>query len=73
MLREWEKQYPGRLKTMFTALHNVVPSHLMDAKQHDFKNIKITGVPSVDGDTAFDAQEFISAALPVSQVIDLQR
>ena len=31
LLREWDKKYPGRLETMFTALQNVVPSHLMDA------------------------------------------
>jgi tRNA 2-thiocytidine biosynthesis protein TtcA len=30
MLREWEKKHPGRIESMFTALQNVVPSHLMD-------------------------------------------
>jgi tRNA 2-thiocytidine biosynthesis protein TtcA len=43
MLREWEKQYPGRTETMFTALQNVVPSHLMDAKLFDFKGVTSTG------------------------------
>jgi len=55
MLREWEKKYPGRVESMFTALQNVVPSHLMDTTRHDFKNIRTTGVPEADGDTAFDA------------------
>ena len=72
MLREWEKKYPGRIKSMFTALHNVVPSHLMDAKQHNFKDIKVTGIADADGDKVFDSEEFIGAALPGSQVIDLQ-
>ncbi len=57
MLRDWEKQYPGRIESMFTALQNVVPSHLMDTQRHDFKNIQTTGVPQVDGDKAFDAEE----------------
>ncbi len=48
MLREWEKQYPGRIKSMFTALHNVVPSHLMDSARHNFKDIRTTGVPLVN-------------------------
>jgi tRNA 2-thiocytidine biosynthesis protein TtcA len=70
MLREWEKQYPGRTETMFTALHNVVPSHLMDHKRHDFKNIQITGVPDADGDKAFDEEEFpVAATLPGLQVV----
>ncbi len=57
MLRDWEKQYPGRIESMFTALQNVVPSHLMDTQRHDFKNIQTTGVPQIDGDKAFDAEE----------------
>ena len=48
---------------MFTALQNVVPSHLMDHKRHDFRAIKATGVPDADGDTAFDAEEISPPAL----------
>ncbi len=72
MLREWEKQYPGRTETMFTALQNVVPSHLMDLKRHDFKNIKTTGMTDEDGDKAFDAEEFTVptfSGLPGLQVV----
>jgi tRNA 2-thiocytidine biosynthesis protein TtcA len=36
MLREWERQYPGRTETIFSSLRNVVPSHLADPKQFDF-------------------------------------
>jgi len=61
MLRDWEKQYPGRTETMFTALQNVAPSHLMDTKLHDFKSIKVTGVASDDGDKAFDTETFAPA------------
>jgi len=65
LLREWDKKFPGRLETMFTALQNVVPSHLMDAKLHDFKHLKATGVPDVNGDLAFDEEELPAApALP---------
>jgi tRNA 2-thiocytidine biosynthesis protein TtcA len=49
---------------MFTALQNVVPSHLMDAKLHDFKNLKTTGIPDENGDKAFDAEEFPAPSLP---------
>jgi len=70
MLREWEKKYPGRVESMFTALQNVVPSHLMDTTRHDFKNIRTTGVPEADGDTAFDAPPLPStrvwAGIPVT-------
>lgn len=39
MLHEWERQYPGRLDTVFTSLHNVVPSHLADHTLWDFKTL----------------------------------
>jgi tRNA 2-thiocytidine biosynthesis protein TtcA len=71
MLREWEKKYPGRTETMFTALQNVVPSHLMDAKRHNFKDIQTTGVPEADGDRVFDEEEFPVAALPGVQVLKI--
>ena len=74
MLRDWEKQYPGRAETMFTALQNVVPSHLMDHSKHDFKNIRPTGLEDENGDKAFDAEEFPTPArpgLPGLQVVTL--
>ncbi len=71
MLREWEKKYPGRTETMFTALHNVVPSHLMDAARHNFRDIKITGLPNAQGDKVFDEVEFASATLPGLQLISV--
>ncbi len=61
MLRDWEKRFPGRVETLFRSLANIVPSHLMDAHLHDFRNLKATGVPDPDGDTAFDADEFAPA------------
>ena len=69
MLREWEKKYPGRIESMFTALQNVVPSHLMDTSRFDFKNIKTTGVADADGDKAFDAEDFVVPGLPGLQVV----
>ncbi len=71
MLRDWEKQYPGRIESMFTALQNVVPSHLMDTKRHDFKNIKTTGLADADGDKAFDTEEFTATSLPGLQLVSL--
>jgi tRNA 2-thiocytidine biosynthesis protein TtcA len=72
MLREWERQHPGRVDTMFTALQNVVPSHLADGTHYDFKALTVTGVASEEGDKAFDPPEFPAvAALPGLQVIKI--
>jgi tRNA 2-thiocytidine biosynthesis protein TtcA len=58
MLKDWQRKYPGRLDNMLHALQNVVPSHLMDAKLHDFKGLQATGIASPDGDKGFDHESF---------------
>ncbi|HDL8491219.1 TPA: tRNA 2-thiocytidine(32) synthetase TtcA [Yersinia enterocolitica] len=57
MLRDWDKQYPGRIETMFSAMQNVVPSHLNDHKLFDFKNITHNSEIVDGGDLAFDREE----------------
>ncbi len=71
MLREWDKKFPGRIESMFSALHNVVPSHLMDGARHDFKSLQTTGIASEDGDKAFDDESFTANVLPGLQVVAL--
>lgn len=75
MIRDWQKKYPGRIENMFAALQNVVPSHLMDAKLHDFQNLQITGKPDPEGDKAFDEESFeapnVMASLQGVQVVQL--
>ncbi len=63
MLQDWHRRYPGRIESMFRAMQNVTPSHLVDSKLHDFKSIKATGVASEDGDIAFDKPEFSQPAI----------
>jgi tRNA 2-thiocytidine biosynthesis protein TtcA len=40
MLQGWEKNHPGRIESMIKSLQNIVPSHLMDTKLHNFKQAK---------------------------------
>jgi tRNA 2-thiocytidine biosynthesis protein TtcA len=41
MLRQWEKQFPGRVDNIFAALGNVAPSHLADLKLFDFTGLGV--------------------------------
>ena len=54
MLNGWSEQFPGRIESMFTAMQNVVPSHLCDGNLFDFKSIDSTSGIINGGDTAFD-------------------
>lgn len=56
MLRDWDKRYPGRIETMFSAMQNVVPSHMADTTLFDFHAVT-HGSPVVEGgDLAFDRE-----------------
>ena len=39
MLNEWRRKYPGRVESIFTAMQNVVPSHLADIGYFDFRTL----------------------------------
>jgi tRNA 2-thiocytidine biosynthesis protein TtcA len=56
MIRDWERQYPGRIDNMLTAMGHVVPSHLMDRNLFPFTTLQATGAPQADGDIAFDEE-----------------
>ena len=73
MIRDWERQYPGRIDNMLHAMGHVVPSHLMDRSLHPFTTLKATGVANADGDKAFDDDESCAsppAAAPIRIAID---
>ena len=41
MLAEWEKQYPGRIETIFRSIRNVAPSQLGDSTLFDFSDLRV--------------------------------
>ena len=40
MLKAWDRQHPGRIETIFTALQNVAPSQLADRHLFDFMGLE---------------------------------
>ena len=73
MINEWEKRYPGRIDNIFTAMTNIVPSHMMDKKLFPFETIKASGEATADGDIAFDDDESCATPSQTGSVITLQR
>lgn len=65
MLNAWDKQFPGRIETMFTAMQNVVPSHLADFNTFDFKSINRDSGVINGGDIGFDKEEM--PTMPVDE------
>jgi tRNA 2-thiocytidine biosynthesis protein TtcA len=39
MLADWEREHPGRMETIFSALRNVEPAHLADPALFNFKQL----------------------------------
>jgi tRNA 2-thiocytidine biosynthesis protein TtcA len=56
MIREWDKRHPGRIANMFTAMGNIVPSHLMDRNLYPFTTLQPSGQANAGGDLAFDEE-----------------
>jgi tRNA 2-thiocytidine biosynthesis protein TtcA len=54
MLREWERQFPGRVDNLFKAMGNIVPSHMLDRNLFPFATLQTTGLADPHGDKAFD-------------------
>ena len=56
MMQEWDRRYPGRTESVFTAMQNLVPSHLADNQMFDFKGLSLESEVD-EGDIVFDAPE----------------
>jgi tRNA 2-thiocytidine biosynthesis protein TtcA len=53
MMEDWDRRYPGRSESVFTAMQNILPSHLADNAQFDFRSLTLTTAVA-EGDIAFD-------------------
>ncbi len=75
MIHDWERQYPGRIANMASAMGNITLSHMMDRKLFPFTTIKPTGRADPAGDKAFDDDDEGCAppAPPQPQVVQWQR
>jgi len=54
MIRDWERQFPGRIDNMLSAMGRITPSHLMDRNLFPFATLEATGLADPGGDKAFD-------------------
>ena len=61
MLQGWAQEHPGRIESIFTAMSQVVPSHLMDSGLFDFRGLT-RDTPVAEGDTAFDPPQLPASA-----------
>jgi len=72
LLRDWEKQFPGRVENIFRAMHHIVPSHLMDPNAFNFQDLEIhqglgeLGM-NLEGDLAIDEGEDICSLTEQTQ------
>ena len=79
LLNDWNNNFPGRIESMFTAMKNVVPSHLADSELFDFKTITPQNNPlvgsDIEGDIAFDSPEikgdFVAQSTDEVQTVQL--
>ena len=75
MMAEWDSRYPGRTESVFTAMQNIVPSHLADTAAFGFKDLRVgQTLDEMDGgDIVFDDPLQESLHQPVGDFSPLQR
>ncbi|MCW8108394.1 tRNA 2-thiocytidine(32) synthetase TtcA [Alteromonas ponticola] len=75
MLQDWDRRFPGRIESMFRAMQNVTPSHLVDGTLYDFKGITTSEGPVADGDIGFDTPKLPAMDVPdedsIVQIVNL--
>jgi tRNA 2-thiocytidine biosynthesis protein TtcA len=71
MLRDWERQYPGRSDNMLRAMAHVTRSHLLDRNLYPFATLQASGVADPAGDKAFDDDD--DCGDPKPAVVTLHR
>jgi tRNA 2-thiocytidine biosynthesis protein TtcA len=47
MLAAWEREFPGRSESIFSALRHVEPEHLADPRRFDFAGLDLLRVPTM--------------------------
>lgn len=72
MVRDWERQYPGRTDNIFRAMGHLTLSHLMDHTRYPFTTLKATGQPDPQGDKAFDDDDECGSPVNVQGVQTVQ-
>ena len=66
MLSGWEKEFPGRIENIFSAMKNVAPSHLLDTTLYDFESFSRAGEieAELDLDTVIPTRENVLKFMP---------
>lgn len=67
MLHAWEKQYPGRTETLFSAIKNVSPSQLADNNLFNFTDLTIDKNAPID--TPADVCSRVETFIPTADTI----
>lgn len=73
MLIEWERKFPGRSNSIFSALGSVVPEHLLDSKQFDFASLGAKGKSRSDWLASEPAEAGDDVLVATVSVDDLKR
>ena len=70
MMADWDRRYPGRTESVFTAMQNIVPSHLADNTLFDFKGLHVgDDLDDMDGgDWVFDDPGIAEGAPDFQQI-----
>jgi len=70
MMADWDRRFPGRTESVFTAMQNIVPSHLADNALFNFRGLHVgDALDGMDGgDLVFDDHAINEASAGLQQI-----
>ncbi len=54
LLHEWNERFPGRSESIFAAMTNILPSHLLDRTLYDFTSLRAAGSTEMNPQGLFE-------------------
>ena len=69
MLAGWDRQFPGRIESIFGSISNVAPSHLLDPALFPFKDLASQPNEARESETLFD-EPIIAPSADRDQAVD---
>jgi tRNA 2-thiocytidine biosynthesis protein TtcA len=65
LLRDWEERSPGSTDSMFSAVSNILPAHLLDRRLYDFASLRaLAGATDIPGPDDVDRDDSLLEVQP---------
>src|SRR5574340_585728 len=70
LLGEWERRHPGRIESIFNAMGDVIPTHLLDRRLNDFAGVRARARAMPDDDSSAGDDRSVDDAPSADEAVE---